>query len=74
MFDAKKYYGHKHVSNDIHFDLKQKIKGSASFYCFNHYAGNHDNHNLFLPIVMATETIELILSSLIIIATFTAKK
>ena len=48
------------MSNDIHFDLKQTIKGSASFYCFNHYSGNHDYHHLFLPIVIATETIELI--------------
>ena len=52
--------GHKHVCNDIHFDLQQKIQGSASFYCFNHDTGNHDNHNLFLRIVIATETIQLI--------------
>ena len=51
----------KFSDNDIPcFHLKHKIQGSGSFYCFSHDTGNHDNHNLFLRIVIATETIELI--------------
>ena len=42
------------ISNSIR---SKKIQGSASFYCFNRDP-DHGNHNLFLLIVVATETIE----------------
>ena len=64
---AKQYLMPKNIMNIYMYLMvaisieNKNFQGNASFHSFNHEIGNHNSHNLLLLIVIATETIKLIL-------------